>query len=168
MGPVASQPPPLTPLAGGGLLGGRQIAAPEPTSTPSRYKTCPLTSSYRVFLCFVVLTYIMRLSGLQVHIYIHSISNMVFHKLTKALVTQKIHVQCFTECQFIVFEYIKPFYFHRTYFKGFMIYVPHLFHSYIDRTSSILSILTKLIVSCSFVTAVKFVIVKINAARKVA
>ena len=106
---------------------------------------------------------------------------MVFHKLTKAI-TQKIHVQCFTECQFIVFEYIIPFYFHRTYFaglrglrypgktyfKGFMIYVPHLFHSYIDRKSSILSILTKLIVSCSFVTAAKFVIVKINAARKVA
>ena len=109
----------------------------------------------------------MRLSGLQVHIYIHSILNMVFHKLTKAI-TQKIHVQCFTECQFIVFEYIIPFYFHRTYFKGFMIYVPHLFHSYIDRKSSILSILTKLIVSCSFVTAAKFVIVKINAARKVA
>ena len=109
----------------------------------------------------------MRLSGLQVHIYIHPILNMVFHKLTKAI-TQKIYVQCFTECQFIVFKYIKPFYFHRTYFKGFMIYVPHLFHSYIDRTSSILSILTKLIVSCSFVTAVKFVIVKINAARKVA
>ena len=114
--------------------------------------------SYFVFCCFNL--YHATYSGLQVLIYIHSISNMVFHKLTKAI-TQKIHVQCFTEC-------IKPFYFHRTYFKGFMIYVPHLFHSYIDRTSSILSILTKLIVSCSFVTAVKFVIVKINAARKVA
>ena len=25
---------------GGGILGGRQIADPEPTSTPCRYKTC--------------------------------------------------------------------------------------------------------------------------------
>ena len=40
-------------------------------------------------------------------------------------------------------------------------------HILIERVQ-ILSILTKLIVSCSFITAVKFVIVKINAARKVA
>ena len=109
------------PLFSGGLLRDRRARA--------------FSSLFWLILCFVVLTYIMRLSGLQVHIYIHSISNMVFHKLTKAI-TQKIHVQCFTECQFIVFEYIIPFYFHRTYFKGFMIYVPHLFHSYIDRKSS--------------------------------
>ena len=39
----------LTPQARGGTLGGQQIAAPEPTSTPFRYQTCLLTSSYQVY-----------------------------------------------------------------------------------------------------------------------
>lgn len=67
------------------------------------------------------------------------------------------------------FDIYKAFLFvDRTYFKGLLIGYPYLFYSYFNQTSSILSILIKCIVSCSFVTPVKFVIMKINAARKVA
>ena len=42
---------------GGGILGGRQVAAPEQTSTPSRFKTCRLTSNYQVYFKLVIQDY---------------------------------------------------------------------------------------------------------------